>query len=1718
MPSFLLCIGSAAERSLPIILTALSCGAAHPVASLRIFSLSRSQTGVTEAISLASDLSACHHLTAESGSSDLLFPSSFELDRCVPVFRPVRDLSGDSATSLLISALRGKNLPLSCQTDREAVEWCFADLLSRPDDTSIQPFLSWLASVQAASEKDPPARITLLADLTDPFSAGIALVLLPYLRKRMKDSVHLSLLSLSDTSMPLPDSFHASLASSLQAIDDRSLLRMSEDDPPAGADSMWLLSFPSSFSSDPDSFQIPALAAARIIGSIHSGTSLPGPGLHTRTIDGTLSFFSLRDQAASFAAFFECGLWLLSDILPSLRSFLSHPARLRSLTASSRNVVFRNLFSDRTDADFSADLALLENTLKALLANILHFVRAVPPSLRPNADTASLWDQAVRACGRYITVAAELDTSAAEARESGLDAVRPVHRVSMADTEEEQLVRRLEEIKTQLEEEARIREDAFSALGGYRSLQVRLDCLARCRSALEDARRKASDPADGLENLEILKRARRVRLLEAAVSRCESELSPDSVQQSVSAFSDSGKRSAGLYDGSVFPSEACLALEKLLVLADNETVQRLPSFFPDQPRNELKQRYKLLAASCRDISPSSPIAFLLSSALNLCREEAASFRFLSAGSMPPLPLLPDIIADSPFLRIRDVLSHMPFQAGPGMDTGEMRGLLAMLLLRLYRRRMPSDAALSVSCCFSGESPVLSYWLSSRRAEKVYILSLESGTESLPFVLILPGQVILPAWRLAAHSDLVPSFVTWFDPEEGRFSDPCMYLGEGDRKLLLELLSSYMNALDSSASSGLFSFISSFRQDLSSGNEPASADKTLYTRLKAVCGLLSLPAYESSLSKVTCFYEHFLPSDEIGVCLTGKETFPASVCADIPEEVLYLYRGIPFAREDSRILLDSPHAPGEEYTLSRLKAECFVLSESSDDYRDALMAGLHSLLERYPDALPEARASVLSVLKEAEQPVEKKEPSFIWPWDPKSPSMLTVLQESLGSGISAGALAPFSDYLTVFPARAGDIIGDALFSSMCVVSSQYENMPENPEASSDAVLPPLSPELGHALCTLPEGRTLLHPGFLRFERFRSDNEESDSFRVTLTLDGIFPVHFIRIYSPDFILRLYSHDIPTVALWPSVPFRKDDWHAYYVYAHIKPAYSVSVLAGSGGFHELSATSEDRCVSVLDTFPVCLSLSFEGKSAGILPNILPEPLLEPSDSVEICVDFGSSGTSVVFSSAHQRRPMHGPVMVRTLLNNPSASRDLLRREFIPAVPVSALLPTVSCIFRNAPGAAPVPFADGIVLMSASLEDLLSTPSDAIYTSLKWEEEKGRSGLLCLHQILLMAALQARFEGAPAVSWRFSLPDEMAKEGRESLMKLFLGLCKNVLLESGYPVPSERLPVSFASESSALGAYFRYCAPDDTRGGFMVLDLGACTADISLFMRGREQAVRTCQIPLGIHYIFLPSLLRDPELLFHDFSFCPDEAFIHDLSLLSRAFSAARSDAVSLRRARVAFDYFVADYLPLLISLAFQSSSAGRPTRSGSLLLLYLGYLLMLSGLILLQLAADPNKNDFLPEQMALCLSGRGATLLEALPPALKSSLCHFLSMFRNRRVASLSLLFSSEKKMEIPVGLSLLQDVHPMLPPASAVPASIAVRPAELLPEFLLRFSREFPASAEILFPDFFTNDYYHPFTDRGESLISASIDQSFPPSETPRPYDSLSAWIGNLLDLV
>ena len=1710
MKNCLFSIGSFSRRALTTICSAVSCGAAAPVSHLDIFQIDFRQSPELVS-SLTEDLTACHHLLCRGENSlPTLFPAAFSFQSCVAVLPQAREFLADEDSALLFAALRGKGMPLSFRTDREEVEWAFSALLYDHKNESCDALQDYISMLQAGLSEDPGLRLAILYDPADSFSAGVAAVLLPFLRNSLSgDAVSIILISMPETESPLPDSFLPDFRASLRILQNRSLLGIS-DGCRFGADALVLTALPASLAGNPESHRLVFLSAARSLASFFTN-GIQDSDLHVGLVDGALSLSSLKEDTHSFVTFLLAASWLLSDLLPALRNQVSRPGRLRSLQLNPRTALLKNVLSVRD----SAVLPVLERSLKTLLSETVFLINALPDALCPSAENDARWQRISDACGRYITVASEYDVARAEFEESGLANIRPVHRDSMADTSDERLQRRLDDMKNQLESESASLDEMIALTNPVHVIQAEQDCMLRCRSALSAAEDKLSGQPADTDHLTLARMERRVRLLKAAVARCETDLT----KRLPKSGDFSAKASSVPADARILNHAFLSALNRLLQ-EDSEascrnTREAIPGMLEGCSLPEIKDLLRDLAISAKKNGYPDSLPSLIHSVWDICSFRVSNVSPAPVDShLPAVPLLPSPVLTDSLYSLSSLLSSLPDrETDPLRSEAEMRGLVAMLLLRQYRRRVQGEAVVGV---FSVETsaPLPRYWLSARHSGRARVIFLSSEDQSrVPFALVIPGVALFPAKRTREHAALIPSFVSWYDAESGSFRDPCDYLSEGNRALLLSLLTE-MSDKAGSARTPLARFLASFRLALS--KEPAAEpDPDLRTRVKAVCGLMHLSAYADSLRRVPCFYEHFLSEDPVASALTGRDDFPASDCVGFQDDVVYTWRGIPFAREDSRLMLKSTLTPEEAYTLHTLEDECRTLSGISDDYRDALTREASLLLERFPDALTECRSTVQRIVDKASAPLPDQSPELVWPWDPLSPSILTVLHECLGDALAPAAVRPFSDLLAVFPARGGDVIRDTLFGPMCCMMPFVSGITD-PLAvmQADAVLPPLSPELTAAVCRTAEGRVLLSPDMIHFER-----PDETSCKVTLTLNGSFALRLTRTYADEEILRLYSNDIPTIALWPSVPLPPDLWHIYFVYAHLPESMHISMLSDTS---EKAKSVDDpvalRSVTSLSSFPSAFLFSWNQQSMGALPNLLPSPRIESGNAVTACIDFGSVGTSVVFAGNSGRKPLHGPTMVRTILNNPAASQDLLRQEFLPAIPVSALLPTASRIFRNVPGASPVPFADGIVLMSANLQDLLSTPSDALYTCLKWEEEKGRSGFLCLHQVMLMAALQARMDGAETLAWRFAIPDEMAREGRESLLALFCKLSQTVLSESGFPVPEESPPVSFASESSALGAYFRYCAWEDTRGGFMVTDIGACTVDISLFLRGREQAVRSCQIPLGVHYMFLPSLLRDPEMLFRDFGAYPDPAFRADLDLLTRILSAARTDPVSLRKARMSLDHFLADYYPLLIDALGQLSAAGMVSRFGALLLLHLSYLMMLSGLVLLQIAVDPNKNDFLPEQMTLCLSGRGALLLESLPDSLKTALWRFLTMFRNKRVASMSLLFSAEKKMEIPVGLSMLENLSSQLPPASAVPSSLSVRPEELLPEFLLRFARVFPVESQLLLPDFFTGDFYHPFSQLGEAAVTAAITQSFAESETPRPYDSLAAWIGNLLEYV
>ena len=270
-----------------------------------------------------------------------------------------------------------------------------------------------------------------------------------------------------------------------------------------------------------------------------------------------------------------------------------------------------------------------------------------------------------------------------------------------------------------------------------------------------------------------------------------------------------------------------------------------------------------------------------------------------------------------------------------------------------------------------------------------------------------------------------------------------------------------------------------------------------------------------------------------------------------------------------------------------------------------------------------------------------------------------------------------------------------------------------------------------------------------------------------------------------------------------------------------------------------------------------------------------------------------------------MQGPVSVRTLLRSPAASEPLLWREFLPGVPVSPVLPGALRLFRNDLEEADLPFRDGAVFMSSSLRDVLDVSSEALYTDLKWNGEKGRAVGILLHQVMLMAALEARRSGAAALGWRLAVPDEMAQEGRERLAE--------TLRDPGGPgLPGKRPspagkepPVAFASGKRRPGRLFPLLLPGGDPGRLHGAGSGSRHGgSVPLPAGAGGGGARLPAAPWGCTICCCPPCCARPGSSRRISALWRIRRFRRDLADLQTLLERARRDPAALRQARYGLD----------------------------------------------------------------------------------------------------------------------------------------------------------------------------------------------------------------------
>ncbi len=1710
MKACFLPIGSLAADLLPVAFSSFSGGITESIRSISVFSVS--ETELPKSVTgFLNDLNEC--ASALSDCSDIsCLKTSYTLKHWPLKLPDARKLCQSDDLVRLVTAIKGsRNVP-HVREDADMSEWALRTLLAAGDDRCA-PLFQYTDELR--NESDPDLRLILLCDLCDSYSVGISFALLQWFRSVLPDAFS-GLVALSRASVNSREIGLSSAKAAVSSLAERLLVRTTDHRETRGADAAWILGLPASFVVSDDSYRILFYAASRIAARCFSSSSSPSPGLHTVSIPSVLTLSVLGKEAPVAASFLLSSVWFFSDLFPALTEYLEHPALLRSLAPATKNGLFRRLFRDLTDGEPVPPLYItLNRVLKTILLEELILIRTLPDPLRLSSREEELWQKAHALCGHAVTLGAEYDISRREAELSGIDKVHPVHRVSLADTEEERLQHLLDDMSNQLSTLLDERNAALSELCAFRARQVLEDCTSLCTEAKAAAELKTGESSGS--NAGVFARERRLSQLQAAVNRCQSDLKAISSFPALTVPAASRISLQIPFSGEILDAKAAEACFSFLSDPDKsgDTVasirDHISELFCGYRTPDVKVLFKSLTSVLRSNPTGDPVIILFSAVLQTCSEAVSPWRILNENRLPDVPLLPDCSGNEKILTVSALSSRMIAEGRQNRDTS-CRGIWAMLLLRQYRRPFPDDSTVVYSVFRKGPDPALNTWLELQGCDSVTLVSCQRGAVEQAVAVLIPGRCPVPVLGSKLMADLIPSFAVWFNHGIYDWMDPCPYLGESDRLILTEQITRCRSVLHDENTRELSEFLLSFYQDIVRFKARSGDDTLLSSRLKAACGLSALKTWQGKVTRINACYDKFIVSDRFCAEMTGLDIFePAST--KVANETVYSFEGKPFARESTDALLESAGHPEEDLILNTLDTECQLLSRSSDDYRDTLVTGLIDLLARYPEASAEAREIAENLLYEAKLPLSDSVTVLTWPWDTESPTVRTILTECLGERLAKAALSPFSESLAVFPARGGEILGDSLLNGLCVIDNSSPDPEESDQETvpaKDAVLPPLSPDFAAALCRLPEGRTLLQYDFLKFER------KNNVIICTLTLQGAFSLHLCRQWTGSDILNLYAHDLPTLALWPSVPFPFGDWKAYFSYAHFRGPWEISAITENSTVPMTG--SGHRYVSRMEQFPLCFLLWRDGRSAGAVPNLLPSPESVSIGETTACVDFGSAFSSVLLQYPEGTELFSGASAVRLLINNPAVSRSYLCREFLSPDSFGSVIPANVTFPEDSFGSGTAPFIDGVICSETDPTELMKIPVGRLSPAFSFHDGCSRATELYLHELMLLISFRVRVYGSTGLSWRFSIPDDISREAREQLLNLLRSLTEQVSLESGL-FPKGTSPLMLVcSESTAVGAYCRGIRPAETSDGLLALDIGNRSVRMSLYTRNMEEAVRSSRISDGLPWILLPSLLRDPSLLARDFGDFAIEPFRSDLSSLISLITKARTDRQALQQALTVMEAMLVQYGQDLHTVCLNRMSERRPTWTGSLILYFFCRIMMFSALELLPAPSDSGQRVLLPERMPVFLTGSGSILFESMSGYSQSAIRSFLGMFRNPRIQDIMLFPSRNKKLEVVSGIPRVTNMTSLSPDPAPVSACIPIRPENILPEFLLRFLSAFPAEAALLFPNFYTADPYTPFTPAGQQLLSEVISGLQSDRSSESPYIILSSWLSGLPELI
>lgn len=1088
----------------------------------------------------------------------------------------------------------------------------------------------------------------------------------------------------------------------------------------------------------------------------------------------------------------------------------------------------------------------------------------------------------------------------------------------------------------------------------------------------------------------------------------------------------------------------------------------------DEQRTGTPARLTLLPAPTSGVwlDPEPPRPGLVSVQQNDPEAWLHSFAdALDTGEAPePVWAIPDLLAIE--RSARRMLCQEEAASCP--DLGRWRGVLALLLLWDSWPQTNASTHLTLEDLGQSETPfaqaVRAGMTPRRRAQglKLFALRAAGSWEKHPLALLSPGAILAPAADPGDLSALLPEAVTWYDAQQGGFLDPCPFLPATERARLTAQLRLLARLHEDAAlhsplyeqGAPLTAALHGFLADLQAARldachalsrEDPQALHALEIRAKSCCALAQEPAFQDITREEETLSLHQLAENPLTQCFLSPEK-ELPVEEQPIRQVLWRYRGIPFALEDDALLFAPAGHPAEADTLHALGENLLLLENCSPNARRRMADALASLMAQ-ASALPALLPPIPSLLAgwhtEAAPPLDiaGQELHLTWPPAHCAPAFALLLQEYLGGEDASPLTEPFAPMMALVDGGDAATLGNAPFAAGCVLPSLLN-------APACAVLPPLSATLCQALAA-ENAPCALDLTSLLAQRDAQTGAVSFTFALSCAVRST-TVVFHRRYGPEAQVHTSPAVLPTAALWPGMPVER--WRSYTLYAHHAGGLSLWALADGRWQQGALLRRNGRAWQVLRLaqWPAFLLMRRGSTDCGALPVSRPCHRPAPSPEALLGLDLGQSAAALALRQGKRCAPARLERLQFTpLCGSYTAPRET---EFLPDAPLTG----VRCLASERFTSGEAPLMDGHLCVPAPFDALCV--KEGIRYGAPWQEAD--TALFALRQLLEEGLLAVCLTGAPCVRWRIALPAAASFAHRTQFQQLLTQLIQEECTTVGIPL-AEDSPITWQESAAAEAAFFHGATSS------LVLDVGCGSAQLLSLANGRAAV-----LPLGMRALVTEPLRAAPTYLLEDFDRILDYPQVRrELRLLMQALQSAPSPA----KAQLLIETFLGENLHALTRHMEIRDRQGRCTHTQGLW--------MLLGALALSMAGRLG----LAGNTSIQLAGRGSLWLQRLSPDAQRTLTAMLQ-------ADAHFVPSPAPKQEIAQGL--LADVQPDVQPITVPDVG-----PEGLTSFLQRFFRLAPQAADAALPGFFQQDGQ--ISPAGRELLAQSCAACFPcaPGETP-----------------